>query len=105
MYYKFSKIYDNEKISKAYKYWCDMLVENINPKDDFLDCYRFETGEIEKVKKKMESNWNFSIYNLYARENAYSLNFREKESDPTQTEIIQVSLFKMIPSISYNFKF
>jgi len=64
-----------------------------------------ETGEIEKVKKKMESSWNFSIYNVYARENAYSISFQENEDDPTQTEIIQLSLFKMIPSISYNFKF
>ena len=64
-----------------------------------------ETGELEKVKKKMESSWNFSIYNLYARENAYSITFQENEDDPTKTEIIQLSLFKMIPSISYNFKF
>ena len=71
----------------------------------YKEIKNFETGEIEKVKKKVESNWNFSIYNLYARENAYSLSFREKENDPTQTEIIQLSLFKMIPSISYNFKF
>jgi hypothetical protein len=71
----------------------------------YKEIKNFETGEIEKVKKKIESNWNFSIYNLYARENAYSLTFREKADDPTQTEIIQLSLFKMIPSISYNFKF
>jgi len=71
----------------------------------YKEVKNFETGEIERVKKKVESSWNFSIYNLYARENAYSISFREKENDPTQTEIIQTSLFKMIPSISYNFKF
>ncbi len=63
------------------------------------------TGELEKVKKKMESSWNFSIYNVYGRENAYSISFQENADDPTKTEIIQLSLFKMIPSISYNFKF
>jgi hypothetical protein len=63
------------------------------------------TGELEKVKKKFESSWNFSVYNLYARENAYSISFQENEDDPTQTEIIQLSLFKMIPSVTYNFKF
>lgn len=71
----------------------------------YKEVKNFETGEIEKVKKKVESNWNFSIYNLYARENAYSISFQEKEDNPAQTEIIQTSLFKMIPSISYNFKF
>lgn len=71
----------------------------------YKEVKNFETGEIEKVKKKMESSWNFSIYNLYARENAYSISFQENSDDPTKTEIMQLSLFKMIPSISYNFKF
>lgn len=64
-----------------------------------------ETGEIERVAKKMQSSWNFSIYNVYARENAYSFTFRENEDNPNQTEVVQLSLFKIIPSISYNFKF
>ena len=71
----------------------------------FKEVKNFETGESEKVKKKFLSSWNFSIYNVYGRENAYSISFQENEDDPTKTEIIQLSLFKMIPSISYNFKF
>jgi hypothetical protein len=64
-----------------------------------------DTGEIEKIKKKVESSWNFSVYNLYGRENAYSITFQEDENDPTKTQIMQLSLFKIIPSISYNFRF
>jgi len=71
----------------------------------FKDKINVETGEIEKIKKKVESSWNFSIYNVYARANAYSISFREKEDDPTKTEIIQLSLFRIIPSVSYNFRF
>jgi len=71
----------------------------------FKEVKNFETGEVEKVRKKMLSNWNFSLYNVYAHENAYSISFQEKESDPTKTEIIQLSLFSIIPSITYNFKF
>ena len=71
----------------------------------FKEVKNFETGEIEKVKKKVESSWNFSIYNVYGRENAYSITFQENVDDPTKTEIIQLSLFKIIPSISYNFRF
>jgi hypothetical protein len=71
----------------------------------YKEIKNLETGEMDKVKKRFTSSWNFSIYNLYARENAYSISFQENEDNPTQTEIIQTSLFKMIPSVSYNFKF
>jgi hypothetical protein len=72
---------------------------------EYKEIKNLETGEMEKVKKKFTSSWNFSIYNLYARENAYSIAFQENEDNPAQTEIIRTSLFKIIPSVSYNFKF
>ena len=59
---------------------------------------------IRKQTDKYESSWNFSIFNVYGHENAYSITFRES-ADHTKTEAVQTSLFKMIPSISYNFKF
>ncbi|MCF8374621.1 MAG: TonB-dependent receptor [Bacteroidales bacterium] len=58
-----------------------------------------------KKKKRFESSWNFSLYNAYGRRNAFSITFREKENNPTQTEAVRLSLFQMIPSITYNFKF
>jgi len=64
-----------------------------------------ETKKEIKIKKKWESNWNFSVYNAYGRENAYSISFRESETNPGQTEAVQLALFKFIPSIAYNFKF
>ena len=51
------------------------------------------------------SSWSFSLYNAYGRDNAYMIIFRDKESDPTRTEAVQTTLFKFIPSVSYNFKF
>jgi hypothetical protein len=63
-----------------------------------------ETGKEKQIAKRFESSWNFSVYNAYARENAYSINFRENE-DTGNTEAVQVALFKLIPSVSYNFKF
>tara|TARA_R110001592_G_scaffold140938_2_gene362109 strand:+ start:6147 stop:8504 length:2358 start_codon:yes stop_codon:yes gene_type:complete len=63
------------------------------------------TGEKEKKDKKFHSSWNFSIYNVYNRENAYSFSFAPKEDDPIQTEITQTSLFKIVPAITYNFNF
>ena len=58
----------------------------------------------KKQTDKYESSFNFSIFNVYGHENAYSISFKES-ADHTKTEAIQLSLFKMIPSISYNFKF
>jgi len=63
------------------------------------------TGEKEKIKRKVHSSWNFSIYNAYGRENAYSISFRQKEDDPRQVEAVQLALFKFVPSITWNFQF
>ena len=60
---------------------------------------------IRKNTDKYESSWNFSIYNAYGRENAYTIAFREKEGNPNVTEAVQTSLFRWIPAITYNFKF
>lgn len=58
-----------------------------------------------KKKGKYESSLNFGVYNIYGRENAYTITFRDNKDDPTKTEAIQTSLFKWVPSVSYNFKF
>lgn len=58
-----------------------------------------------KKTDKFESSWNFSIYNAYGRENAWTITFRENEDNPAKTEAVQTALFKWIPSVTYNFKF
>ena len=64
-----------------------------------------ETGKKEKVPKKFISSWNFSVYNAYGRENAYSISFQVSDNDPNKTEAVQLSLFRWVPSITYNFNF
>jgi hypothetical protein len=73
----------------------------------FPDYHRMDIGLTwyRKKKDKFESSWNFSIYNLYNRENAYTITFRQNEDDPRKTEAVQTTLFKFVPSITYNFKF
>ena len=56
-------------------------------------------------KGKFQSSWNFSVYNLYGRENAYTISFEDNKTDPARTSTIQTSLFKWVPSVTYNFKF
>ncbi|MEX1191349.1 MAG: TonB-dependent receptor [Brumimicrobium sp.] len=59
-----------------------------------------------KERKRFEQSLNFSIYNVYGRENAFSVRFTDSfEGNTTgQTQAVQTSLFKMIPSVTYNFK-
>jgi hypothetical protein len=59
----------------------------------------------EKANRKIESSWTFGLYNVYGRENAYSISFRESETDPNKTEAVRTSLFRFVPSITWNFKF
>ncbi len=55
-------------------------------------------------RKKVQSEWVFSIYNVYNRMNAASINFRENE-DTGRNEALRTSIFGIIPSVTYNFKF
>lgn len=56
-----------------------------------------------KERKKFEHNLNVSIYNVYARENAYTITFQQDPDDATKTQAVQTTLFKLVPSITYNF--
>ncbi|PWH87084.1 TonB-dependent receptor [Brumimicrobium oceani] len=60
-----------------------------------------------KERKNYKHNLSFSIYNVYNRENAFSVSFVDDfEGNTTgQTQAVQTALFKMIPSITYNFNF
>ena len=69
--------------------------------------HRLDLGAtwVRKKSDRFESSWNFSLYNAYGHDNAYMITFRDSKSDPTRTEAVQTTLFKMIPSVTYNFKF
>ncbi|MES2734208.1 MAG: TonB-dependent receptor [Bacteroidota bacterium] len=57
-------------------------------------------------KRRWESEWVFSLYNVYARSNAFTVYFRQNADDPTKTEAVRLSLLgTILPSITYNFKF
>jgi hypothetical protein len=58
-----------------------------------------------KKHKKYQSSWNFGVYNLLARKNPYSIEFIDDPNDPRKTAAQQTSLFGLIPSVTWNFKF
>ncbi len=56
--------------------------------------------------KKLKQEWVFGIYNLYARQNAYSIFFRQDRDNPQTKEAVRLSIIgSIIPSITWNFKF
>ncbi len=58
----------------------------------------------KKENKSWSSEWVFSIYNVYNRRNAASINFRQNE-DTGVNEAVRTSIFGIVPSVTYNFKF
>ncbi|RZM26452.1 MAG: TonB-dependent receptor [Pedobacter sp.] len=58
-----------------------------------------------KMHRRFHSSWTFGLYNAYNHKNPYVINFQNKEDDPSKTEAVQTSLFGIIPSVTYNFKF
>ena len=88
------------------------LVNEYGPRNSFrmpayhrMDISATYTGE---KHKSYQSSWNFSVYNLYNRYNPYYIYFQTTGSiSDNQVEIQakQVSLFPILPSITWNFKF
>jgi carboxypeptidase-like protein/TonB-dependent receptor-like protein len=58
-----------------------------------------------KKHKKYSSELVFSLYNAYGRENPYIITFQTDPNDPNKSQAVQTSLFRWVPSVSYNFKF
>ena len=71
--------------------------------DRMPDYHRLDLGATYQINDR--SSLNFSVYNAYYNMNAYTITFQENEDDPTVTEAVKLTLFPIIPSITYNFKF
>jgi hypothetical protein len=74
--------------------------------------HRFDFAAIltpkKNVKRKWKSEWVFSVYNAYNRKNPYFIYFDQTGSPFNGTLEIQakqVSLFPVIPAITWNVKF
>lgn len=61
-----------------------------------------------KKQRKLQSYWVFSLYNTYSRMNPYFIYFNQEGSPYNGTLKVsakQVSLFPVLPSVTWNFKF
>ncbi|WP_343745098.1 TonB-dependent receptor [Chitinophaga sp.] len=55
-------------------------------------------------KKRWKGEWVFSIYNVYGRNNAAALMF-EQNRETGLSEAKKISIFGIVPGVTYNFKF
>lgn len=74
--------------------------------------HRLDIGLVLKMKPKWgEADWTFSVYNGYNRKNPFFIYFETVTENLDGTGRIlgfkakQVSLFPLIPSVTYNFRF
>ncbi len=75
------------------------------------DYHRLDLSAIYTPKPegqgRFRSSWNFSIYNVYSRENPFFV-YYSLDSDPNagtaEAAAYQVSLFPIIPSVTWNFR-
>lgn len=58
----------------------------------------------QRPNKRWKSEWTFGVYNVYNRKNAVSISFRENEQT-AKNEAVKLSIFGIIPSVTYNFSF
>jgi outer membrane receptor for ferrienterochelin and colicin len=62
----------------------------------------------KKPEKRFKSEYNVSIYNVYSRQNTYFIYYKiegDLVSGNLTTKAIRVSIFPIIPSFTWNFKF
>lgn len=70
--------------------------------------HRLDVGAtyVTSRSERFESQLAFSIYNVYNRKNAYMIYFEPvDEEHPEVLQAVKLTLFPIIPSISWNFKF
>lgn len=58
----------------------------------------------KNLQRNWQAEWVFGIYNVYNRRNAASITFRQNQ-ETGANEALRLSIFGIVPSVSYNFKF
>ena len=92
----------------AGKYYIDDALVNLYTERNgsrMPDYHRLDLGVTWTLRDsdRFYNDLNFSVYNLYNRKNAYSISFEENEAGETQAS--RLSLFGVVPSVTWNFKF
>ena len=90
-----------EIIETDWYYFDEESVSYFNERNDYRmpSYHRLDVGfNFHKKKKRGTRTWSLSVYNVYNRKNAFFLY-------PTDQKLKKVSLFPILPSITYSYKF
>mgnify|MGYP002378061589 CR=1 FL=1 len=96
--------YNALKFDPAGNFYSEVV--HINKRNNYRmpDYHRLDVGlNFHKKHAKWERTFSLSVYNMYSRQNAFFLFFDYNNNG--EQVLKQVSLFPIIPSISYSFKF
>ena len=105
---------NNQQTVVANNFNFGRAVNDYGPKNSFrAEAYhRFDLSiQFHKQKKNHERIWELSFYNLYNRRNPFFYNLTTRDikdasgKPATETVLRRISIFPIVPSISYNFKF
>jgi hypothetical protein len=67
--------------------------------------HRMDIGvQFHKKRKYFTRTFEVSVYNLYSRMNPFFY-YIEQTNDPEKQKLKQITLFPIIPSVSWSFKF
>jgi hypothetical protein len=55
--------------------------------------------------RRFQSSWSFDVYNVYGRKNPFTVYSQQQDYYFQKTQVNAIYLFKVVPTISYNFKF
>lgn len=87
-------------------YWRNQEIEHIDSRNGYRmpSYHRLDVGvNLHKKRSKWERTWSFGVYNMYNRQNPFYLYFSYDEAGDRR--LTQISLFPLMPSFSYSFKF
>lgn len=93
--------------SMADEYTYNSIVEHVDQRNNYrMPAYhRLDLGvNLHKEKKWGEATWSFGLYNAYNRQNPFYLDFGYLKNG-NEKVLKQISLFPIIPSVNYSFKF
>jgi len=88
------------------QYW-NNPIEHVDERNNYRmpSYHRLDLGvNIHKEKKWGQATWSFGLYNAYSRQNPFYLDFGYLKNGNTKV-LKQISLFPIIPSVNYSFKF
>lgn len=101
-----------------YEYGGVYQVDLISERNGYLlpDYHRMDISATltprKNKERKWKSSWVFSLYNVYSRKNAFTIYTRVKQDDDgniigdgKEKEARLISLFPLLPSVTYNIQF